>query len=89
MGQRLAMERQDLEEQGKRTGFPSLCVDGVRVELLMVCDVPELLALPPQVQLITLGHPFRLGLPKDMNKAWLGKLGCQLGLEGEEGIDGI
>lgn len=55
----------------------------------MIGDVHELLVLPPQVQLVALGHPFRLRFAKDLDQSSLGQLGRQLWLEGDEGIDRV
>lgn len=71
------------------TGFAGLSGHGVDVYVLMVRNVPELFALPPQAHLVSLCHPLRAAVAKDVQEATLSELGGQLGLEGNERIDGV
>ncbi|KAJ0162989.1 hypothetical protein CTA2_3718 [Colletotrichum tanaceti] len=58
-------------------------------ELLEVGDVAELLALAPQTQLVSLRHPLGPGLADDVEEPGLGHLGGHLGLQRDEGVDGV
>lgn len=59
------------------------------IEILVVGDVHELGSFATQAQFISFGHPSRLVLAEDVQQTRLGELGGGLGLQVDEGVDGI